>query len=218
MIDVMHEINAAERKVGSRVLNSGEARTVTIRRTYPGSIEDVWDACTNPERIPRWFLPVSGELRLGGRYQLEGNAGGTVESCDPPRGFTATWEFGGGVTWIELRLSPEANGRTRFELLHIAHVDERWPEFGPGAVGVGWDLALMGLGLHLTSGNSVDPHEVAAWSASEEGRQFMALSSQRWCEASIEAGTDAAEAQAAADRTTAAYTGAQPQASVAESA
>ena len=32
------------------------------------AIDDVWDACTNPERIPRWFLPVSGDLRLGGRY------------------------------------------------------------------------------------------------------------------------------------------------------
>src|SRR5712691_6844727 len=146
--------------------------------------EDVWDACTNPERIPRWFLPVSGELRLGGRYQLEGNAGGTVETCDPPRGFTATWEFGGEVSWIELQLSPEANGRTRFALVHIARVyDERWAEFGPGAVGVGWDLALMGLGLHLTSGRSVDPQEVAAWTASEDGKQFMSLTSQRWCDA-----------------------------------
>jgi uncharacterized protein YndB with AHSA1/START domain len=50
---------------------------VTITQVYAAPVEDVWDACTNPARIPRWFLPVSGELRLGGRYQLEGNAGGT---------------------------------------------------------------------------------------------------------------------------------------------
>jgi uncharacterized protein YndB with AHSA1/START domain len=219
VIDVTHEINAVQRTVGSRVMNAGEARTVTLTRTYAGPVEDVWDACTNPERIPRWFLPVSGELHVGGRYQLEGNAGGTIERCDPPKSFSATWEFGGEVSWIELRLSPEAHGRTRFELLHIAHVDDtRWAEFGPGAVGVGWELGLMSLAIHLASGKSVDPREVAAWNVSEEGKQFMSLSSQQWCDASITAGADGVEAQAAADRTTAAYTAADPQASAASSA
>lgn len=206
MIDVVHQINAVQRQVGSRLLDAGEARTVTVIRTYGAPVEDVWDACTNPERIPRWFLPISGELHLGGRYQLEGNAGGRIERCDPPQSFAATWEYGGEVSWIELRLSSESDGRTRFRLEHIAHIDdERWAQFGPGAVGVGWDLGLRGLAIHLMSGKSVDPQEVAAWSASEEGRQFVSLSSQTWCDASVAAGTDRAEAQAAADRTTSAY-------------
>jgi uncharacterized protein YndB with AHSA1/START domain len=208
MIDVVHQINSVQRRVGSRMLDAGEARTVIVGRTYDAPIEDLWDACTNAQRIPRWFLPISGELRVGGRYQLEGNAGGTIERCDPPRSLAATWEFGGEVTWIELRLSPEANGGTRFELEHIAHVDdERWAQFGPGAVGVGWDLTLSGLARHLAYGASADPVEAAAWSVSEEGRRFMTLSSQAWCDASIAAGTDSADARAAAARTTAAYTG-----------
>lgn len=207
MIDVVHQINSTKRQVGSRVLDAGEARTITVTRTYDAPVEDVWDACTNPERIPRWFLPISGELRVGGRYQLQGNAAGTIEQCDPPRSFAATWEYGGDVSWIELRLSRESDGRTRFELEHIAHIDdERWARFGPGAVGVGWDLGLMGLAMHLTSGERVDPQDVAAWNASAEGRQFVSLSSQRWCDASVAGGTDRAEAQAAADRTTAFYT------------
>lgn len=64
------------------------------------------------DRFRRWFLPVSGDLRLGGRFQIEGNASGTIERCDPPKGFTATWEYGGSVSWIELSLSPAAEGRT----------------------------------------------------------------------------------------------------------
>ena len=157
MIDVAHEINSAQRQVGGRTLEAGEARTVTVKRVYETELEDLWDACTNPERIPRWFLPVSGDLEPGGRYQLQGNASGTIERCDPPRGFFATWEFQGEITWIELRLTPEPAGGTRFELEHIAHVDdERWAEFGPGAVGIGWDLSLMGLGLHL-------PPAVSRW-------------------------------------------------------
>ncbi len=208
MIETNQQINAVQRRVGARVLDAGEARVATISQTYDATVEDVWDACTNPERIPRWFLPVSGELRLHGRYQLEGNAGGLIESCDPPKGFTATWEFGGDISWIEVRLSGEPDGRTRFTLEHIAHVDqERWAEFGPGAVGVGWDMGLAGLALYLSSGQAVDPQESMAWMVSDEGRRFVSLSSRHWCEASIAAGTDEAEARAAEARTTAAYTG-----------
>lgn len=212
MVDVGQQINAVRRSVGSRVLEAGEARIVTVSQTYDAPLDDVWDACTNAERVPRWFLPVSGDLRLHGRYQLEGNAGGTIERCDPPHSFAATWEYGDDVSWVEVRLYAEPDGRTRFELEHIAHVDdERWVEFGPGAVGVGWDSALLGLALHLSprgaSGNgALGPQEAPAWMVSEEGRRFMTLSSQRWCEANIAAGTSEPEARAAAERTTAAYT------------
>jgi uncharacterized protein YndB with AHSA1/START domain len=207
MIDVAQQISAVRRQVGSRVLEAGEARVVTVSQTYDASLDDLWDACTNPDRIPRWFLPVSGDLRIGGRYRIEGNASGTVERCDPPDSFAATWEYGGDVSWIEVRLSPGPDGRTRFELEHVAHVDdERWAEFGPGAVGVGWDMAVMGLATHLSSGDAVDPADAAAWMASEQGRRFVSLSSDRWRDASIAAGTDESDAQAAAQRTTAAYT------------
>ena len=208
MIDVTQQINAVRRQVGTRVLEAGEARTVTVSQSYDAPVEDVWDACTNPERIPRWFLPISGDLRPGGRYQLKGNAGGTIERCDPPESFSATWEFGDQVSWIEVRLMAGPEGGTRLVLEHIAHVDDKlWDQFGPGAVGVGWDMALVGLALHLSSGRSVDPQEGMAWAGSAEGREFMTLSNQRWCDASIAAGTDQADARAAADRTIAAYTG-----------
>jgi hypothetical protein len=166
------------------------------------------DACTNPERIPRWFLPVSGDLTEGGCYQLEGNAGGTITRCDPPCGFDATWEMGGDTSWIELRLTGEGSGGTLFQLHHIAHLDdERWAQFGPGAVGVGWDSGLIGLYLHLTTGRPVDPAAVAEWSMSEEGRHFLAAPSAAWYAASVGYGTDPAQARAAADRTTAFYNG-----------
>ncbi len=207
MIDVDHQINAVRRAVGTRVLEAGQARTVTISQVYDSDVDDVWDACTNPERIPRWFLPVSGDLRAGGSYQLEGNASGTIERCDPPSSFFATWEYGGEVSWIEVTLSAQ-DGGTRLEIEHIAHVDDtRWAQFGPGAVGVGWDLGVMGLALHLASGERNDPETVAAWLGSDDGREFMTRSSEGWREANVAAGADADAARAAADRTTAAYTG-----------
>lgn len=179
---------------------------ITISQTYDAEVDDLWDACTNPERIPRWFLPVSGELRLGGRYQLEGHAGGTVERCDPPKSFFATWEWDGTVSWIEVRVSPEADDKTRLEIDHIAHVDQQWEEFGPGAAGVGWDMILMGLTEHLSGAPAVKPEDAMAWQASAEGHEFVKRSSELWYEANLAAGTDEAAARAAADRTTAAYT------------
>jgi uncharacterized protein YndB with AHSA1/START domain len=207
MIDVVHEINASQRTLGDRVIEAGEARSLTITRTYRAAVDDVWDACTNPERIPRWFLPISGDLELGGRFKIEGNAGGTIEACDPPNSFRATWEYGGDVSWIELRLTAEAEESTRFELEHIARPDDRWKEFGPGAVGIGWDLGLIGLGHHLGSGEGIDPAEGAAWAASPEGVEYMKLSSDAWCQAEIASGADPDDARKRAANTLAAYTG-----------
>jgi uncharacterized protein YndB with AHSA1/START domain len=205
MIDAQEQINAVRRSVGSRVLEAGEARTSTISQVYAADVDDVWDACTSAERIPRWFLPVSGDLRLHGRYELEGNASGTITACDPPHRFAATWEYGGTTSWIEVRLSPDAGGGTRFELEHVAHVDdEMWAQFGPGATGVGWDLSLLAFKLHLET--DIDPREVVAWTVSAEGKRFVTLSSEGWFDANVANGADAFEARAAADRTTAAYT------------
>jgi uncharacterized protein YndB with AHSA1/START domain len=206
--DIAQQIGAVTREVQSREHEGRPARVVVASRTYDTTVEDVWDAITNAERIPRWFLPISGELRLGGRYQLKGNAGGEITRCDPPRHLAVTWEYGGDVSWVEVRLAEDPEKGTRLQLEHVAYVDDaRWTEFGPGAVGVGWDLTLIGLGKHLSSGATVDPREAQTWSASEEGKEFMRLSSEDWCRASIADGTDPAAAAAAAARTTAAYVG-----------
>ncbi|WP_053913141.1 SRPBCC family protein [Streptomyces sp. SCSIO 75703] len=208
MIDVTQQIESVNRQVGTRVLEDGRAHVVGVSRVYDVPLEDLWDACSNPERIPLWFLPVTGELRTGGHYQLEGNAGGTVLRCEPPVGFSATWEYGEELSWIEVRLTRE-DGGARFVLEHTAHIeDERWTEYGPGAVGVGWDLMLVGLTVHLSTGAAVDPREAMLWSASDEGRRFVTASSDAWYRANVAGGADPRAARASADRTTAFYTGA----------
>lgn len=208
MIEVTGQINAVRRQVGERVLEAGAARTATVSQVYDTDVEDLWDAVTSAERISRWFLPVSGELRLGGRYQLEGNAGGTIERCDPPKSFFATWEYGGQTSWIEVRLSPEQDGRARFELEHIAHVeDDIWNQFGPGAVGIGWDQGLLGLALHISLGEDVPADMGPAWAMTDEGKEFTRQSGEGWYKAHVASGADEATARACADRTIAAYTG-----------
>jgi uncharacterized protein YndB with AHSA1/START domain len=178
--------------------------TISLIRTYAAPVEDVWDACTNPERLPRWFLPVSGDLQVGGRFQVHGNASGTIESCDPPHSFSATWEFGEQVSRIRVTLAAE-DGATQLRLEHTVPEDDHWRRFGPGAVGVGWELGLLGLERHFGADVAVDPADAAAWMASAEGREVMTASAQAWGEAHAAGGADADEARAAAERTAAAY-------------
>ena len=204
-------VGAVQRRVETVQRDGREAKVALARRTYEADIDDVWDALTNAERIPRWFLPVSGDLTVGGRYRLEGNAEGTIERCERPHLAALTWEFMGEVSWLELRLTEAGDGRTDLELAHTAHVDpDRWTEFGPGAVGVGWDLSLYGLGEHLRSGASLDPAEAQVWSVSPEGIDFITAASDGWTRAAVDDGDDPDKAAAAGARTTAFYTGQPP--------
>lgn len=207
-IDVDHQINAVQRKLGTRTIEAGQAHVVTISQTYDTDRDDLWDAITNIERIPRWLMPISGELEIGGSYQLHGNASGTVLTCDPPKNFTATWEYGGNVSWIDVTVDGEGDDRARLVIEHIAVVgDEMALQFGPGAVGIGWDSMVLGLALHLGSGESIDPEFGQQWVTTPEGRRFLALSNEAWYAENVAAGADPAEARQAADRCLAAYYG-----------
>ena len=195
-----------ERSVSSLDVGGRAAHVVTLSRSYATTVENAWEAVTDAERIAHWFLPVTGDLQPGGRYQLEGNASGAITACEPPSHFALTWEFGGDVSWVEVCLWGGGDGRVRLTLAHTSLHSEHWDQFGPGAAGVGWELGLMGLAAHLERPEEARTDE-AAFVATSEGRALMAGSSEAWGRAAIAAGADAATARAAAQRTTAFYTG-----------
>ena len=193
MIDIAREIDAVHREVGRGRLAAGDAHTITLRRAYTASADEVWDALTTPERISRWFLPISGDLRLGGTFQFEGNAGGSIVACDRPNRLLVTWGMGpaddpASASEVEIRLTPAGDETTTLELVHTAIVpDEMWDTFGPGAVGVGWEGGALGLALHFLGGTIDDP---AAWPFTDEGRAYYAGSSEAWGAANLAAGAD----------------------------
>jgi uncharacterized protein YndB with AHSA1/START domain len=210
-IDVGRVLGLVMRSVRNFEKEGKAASAVTLTRLYDTSVDDVWDAVTSKERIPRWFLPIEGDLTLGGRYQLRGNAGGTITACSPPRHFAATWEFGGGTSWIDVTVTPDS-GKARLTLEHTAIIEDHWNQFGPGAVGIGWDLAVMGLARYLTSSASadhaqVDHAEAEAWMSSPDGKEFMSQSGELWRAAHVASGVDAASAKERSDRTIAFYRG-----------
>ena len=169
-------------------------------------LKNLWDAVTNSERIPRWFTGISGELDLGGRYQLEGNAGGAITACEALSHYELTWEFAGDVSWVEVRLTDDGAAGIRVALTHTALLSEHWDAYGPGAVGVGWEMGFLGLAFHLARPHEPRPDEMA-FATSPDGKAFITGSSEGWAHAAIAAGTDPEIAGAAAKRTTAFYTG-----------
>jgi uncharacterized protein YndB with AHSA1/START domain len=105
-----------------RRIAAGEARVAVFTRTYDASVDDVWDACTDPERLRRWYWPVSGDFRLGGRFEQPGMGSGEIVRCEPPR--LLVLSLAGGVDEIELRLEPAGAGATLLELQHATTLAE----------------------------------------------------------------------------------------------
>lgn len=147
-----------------------------------------------------------------------GNAGGTITACEPPREdgagrFAATWEFGGGVSWIDVSVAPEGSG-ARMTLEHIALDDgnPHFEKFGPGAVGVGWELGLVGMAMYVAAGSPATAitTEGEAWAMSDEGKAFMKVSAASWGDADVRGGADPVTAERRAAATGAFYCGETP--------
>lgn len=214
-MDFNDQIGTQFRKVQKRTHDDSPAYAVIGAREFPIAPTDVWDAVTNPNRIPLWFLPLTGDLRAGGHYQLEGNAGGKISRCDAPAALDLTWEIGGAVSWVNLRFDAAPDG-TRLTLEHLSVIDgdvnaasaDHWNKYGPGAVGVGWDFAFHGLALHFKfSGAQIDADEYMTWMVSDPGKDFARKSADGWGAAHIESGEDPAVAQRMATETAKFYTG-----------
>lgn len=193
MIDIVSQLQAIHREVGKQQIEGGEGVRVLLRRNYDASPEDVWDAVTDPDRIKRWFMPISGDLRVGGSFQLEGNAGGEILQCEPPRLLKVT--FGGPTSLVELRLSAEGDSDTVLVLEHTVPIEMAGSGAGALYVGPGWDGALMALDLFLRGEASPDP--VAA-ANSPEAQEFCKGSVHAWAAVVESSGTATAEEIAAA--------------------
>jgi uncharacterized protein YndB with AHSA1/START domain len=135
-----------------RTIPAGEARVAVFTRIYDTTVEDLWEACTDPQRLRRWYVPVTGDLRVGGSFQQANMGSGTILACDAPH--LLKLSLGAGADEIELRLSPGAeDGTTTLELQHATTLDAH--EIGGQTydaifcMGGGYYPRLLALDLHL---------------------------------------------------------------------
>jgi uncharacterized protein YndB with AHSA1/START domain len=187
MIEIADQLKAIHREVH----RGGESVGVLLQRTYDAHVEDVWDAMTDPERIRRWFMPVSGDLKQGGNFQLEGNASGDILVCDAPTLLKVT--FGAPNSVVELRLRPDGE-RTELTLEHTVPLEMAQNGAGALYVGPGWDGAFLALALYVAGEVADDP--VAA-ANSTEAQAFSLGSIDVW-EAVVRTSGTATEEELAA--------------------
>jgi uncharacterized protein YndB with AHSA1/START domain len=124
-----------------------------FERQLKHSVEKVWAALTQPERIADWLAQAEIELVPGGKLMLQfENTGsvilGQVKRVEPPHLFEYIWNSpqaeGSVVRW---ELHPEGNG-CRLVMTHT------FPEPAPllelmAKMAAGWHTHLEGLGQVL---------------------------------------------------------------------
>ena len=184
MIDLINQLKAIHRRVDKRTADGGEVVGVLLQRRYGAAVEDVWDAVTDPDRLKRWFMPISGDLRVGGTFQLEGNAGGEILRCEPPRLLKVT--FGGPTSLVELRLTAEGEDGTALEMEHTVPIEMAGSGAGALFVGPGWDGMLLALALFLQGEVAEDPIAAAN---SPEAQAFSRQSVHVWADTIRASGT-----------------------------
>ena len=147
-------VTLVQRSLRDREIAQGPARAAVLRRRYEAPIDDVWDAITTPERIDRFFLPVSGDLREGGTYAFEGQAGGRILVCDAPRLLRVEWVPPGcrdDGDQVEVRLTADGPAATWLELEHasVADVFRFDLDADTYSPALGWEGPLHFLGEYL---------------------------------------------------------------------
>lgn len=95
---------------------------VTLDRTFPIPVASLWDWVTNPDRLTRWYCPVTGTLESGGDYQMdfgEEIGSGTIQRCDAPRSYVATWHHASEpASLLVITLHAVEPGQSRLVLEH----------------------------------------------------------------------------------------------------
>ncbi|MEJ7647563.1 MAG: SRPBCC family protein [Nakamurella sp.] len=147
---------------------------VRVEDVYDTDIDDLWQACTSPERLARWIAEVSGDLVEGGTVQavFTSTWSGSlrIDACEAPHHLLLTGEPGADdETQMEAWLTAEGS-RTRLV------VEERGlPGDKLHFYGAGWQAHLEDLGRALANGSSVHPD---GWSAEAAAPAWL----QRWNE------------------------------------
>ena len=126
---------------------------VRVEDVYDTHIDDLWEACTTPERLARWIAEISGDLRVGGTVQASFTSTwtgpGRIEICDRPHHLLLTMEPGtDDEAELEAWLTAEGE-QTRLV------VEERGlPLDRLHFHGAGWQAHLEDLGRSLAGASS----------------------------------------------------------------
>jgi uncharacterized protein YndB with AHSA1/START domain len=147
---------------------------VRVEDVYDTDIDDLWQACTTPQRLARWIAQVSGDLRLGGTVHVvftsTWTGPATIDICDAPQHLLLTTAPGtDDETQIEAWLTADGS-RTRLV------VEQRGlPVDGLHFHAAGWQVHLEDLRRSLVTNDSA---HADGWSQHRAAASWR----ERWTE------------------------------------
>lgn len=151
-----------------------ERGAVRVEDVYDTDINDLWEACTDPERLVRWIAEVSGDVRLGGTvhavFTSTWSGPARIDVCDGPHHLLVTTQPDtADEAQIEAWLSADG---TRTRLV----VEERGlPLNALHFYGAGWQVHLEDLARSLDEGGTAHPN---GWSSQSPAPAWR----ERWNE------------------------------------
>jgi uncharacterized protein YndB with AHSA1/START domain len=167
--------------------SAGSAGVVRIEDRYETTIDDLWQAVTDPGRLTRWYGQVEGDLAPGGAFrtyvadaEIEGT--GRVEACEPPRRLLVTtretdesYGDGQGVPPFDeaIEVTLTADGDQTILVIEIRGMPLDKIEF----YGAGWQVHAEHLAAHLAGRDHGDT--AARWGELVPAYQELAAALDR---------------------------------------
>jgi len=167
MSDVIEWLDKNRRAI--RATRGKAARSAVITRIYKSfTVDELWSACTERERLQRWFGDVTGELSVGSALRIDAGMPHPITSrviaCERPARIVITWSYAGDPLdppdEVEARISavpPSEGGGAQLEIEHRSGVLYPWAS----GVGSGWESWIWGLERALN---------VSAWPSTDRVR------------------------------------------------
>lgn len=131
---------------------------VRMEDVYDAELAELWSAVTDPERLARWLVEVSGDLRVGGaiqaRFTSSWTGPGRIDACESPNHLLVTMTPGTpDETVIEAWLTAEGD-KTRLV------IEERGlPVPDLAGHGAGWQAHVEDLATHLAGRDPGEWHD-----------------------------------------------------------
>ena len=145
-----------EQERGLRILGEKADGTfeVSVSRTIEASAENLYDAFTNDQILPKWFGEYAKtDVREGGRYDMSGGDVGHYRRLVRPKRIRMTWDnekaFPG--TLVEIRFTAKTPEKTSVTIQHM-----KLPSGGAREMmKVGWSWALDSLKSYFETGERI---------------------------------------------------------------
>ena len=100
--------------IGSMRAQDQDRGVVRVEDVYDTSVDDLWEACTSPDRLARWIAVVSGDPVVGGEvhavFTSTWSGPVRIDACDAPSHLLLTMEPGtDDETQVEVWITAEGS-------------------------------------------------------------------------------------------------------------